>query len=127
MHELAVCQALIEQVENIVLARNAREVIEINVQIGPLSGVEPNLLQQAFSIACAGTLADGARLTLATQPIRVSCRTCGQITDAQPARLVCGHCGDWRTTIVSGDDLLLTTVEVAVEPAPESGKAVIQH
>jgi hydrogenase nickel incorporation protein HypA/HybF len=127
MHELAVCQALIEQVESIALARHACEVIEINVQIGPLSGVEPELLKQAFSVACAGTLADGAQLNLASMPIRVCCKTCGEVTDALPARLVCGQCGDWRTTIVSGDDLLLTTVEVTVESGPGIASPATQH
>jgi Zn finger protein HypA/HybF involved in hydrogenase expression len=37
MHELAVCKALINQAEDIAQARNAREVIEINVQTGPHS------------------------------------------------------------------------------------------
>lgn len=127
MHELSVCQALIKQVEHIALTRNAREVIEINVQIGPLSGVEPRLLQQAFSIACAGTVADGAQLNLTSMPVSVRCRSCDQVTDVLPTRLVCGHCGDWRTSIISGDDLLLTTVELASAIEPSFRNAGIQH
>jgi hydrogenase nickel incorporation protein HypA/HybF len=123
MHELSVCQALLDQVEGIAHDRNACEVTEINVRVGPLSGVEPELLQQAFRIACAGTLAEGARLNLSSMPIRVHCRTCGAETEAVPARLVCGECGDWRTRLVSGDDLLLTTVELSVAPAPADRKA----
>jgi hydrogenase nickel incorporation protein HypA/HybF len=123
MHELSVCQALIDQVEGIARDRNAREVTEINVLIGPLSGVEPVLLQQAFSVASAGTLADGARLNLSTMPVRVHCRTCGAETEALPARLICGECGDWRTNLVSGDDLLLTTVELYAAPAPPDRQA----
>ena len=120
MHELSVCQALLDQVEGIARDRNAGEVTEINVQIGPLSGVEPILLQQAFRIASAGTLAEGARLNLSTMPVRVHCRSCGAETTAMPARLVCAACGDWRTTLVSGDDLLLTTIELS---APAERKA----
>jgi hydrogenase nickel incorporation protein HypA/HybF len=118
MHELAVCQALIDQVTGIASSRNAREVIEINVQIGPLSGVEPHLLQQAFSVASAGTLAEGAALNLTTMPVQVRCQQCHRVTTALPSRLVCGHCGDWRTRVVSGDDLLLTTVELSTAGIP---------
>jgi hydrogenase nickel incorporation protein HypA/HybF len=127
MHELSVCQALIQQVEKVALARNARVVIEINVQIGPLSGVESRLLQQAFSIACAGTIADGARLNLTSMPVSVRCRSCDQVSNVLPTRLVCGHCGDWRTSIISGDDLLLTTVEIATAVEPPIRSAGIQH
>ena len=54
MHELAICQALIEQVEAIARERLARRVGTVCVSIGPLSGVEPRLLEQAFPVASAG-------------------------------------------------------------------------
>lgn len=111
MHELAICQALIDQVEAVAREHRARRVNEIFVEIGPLSGVEPPLLEQAFDIACAGTVADGAKLVISTLPVRVSCRECGAITTALPSRLVCGVCGDWRTQLVSGDELLLASLE----------------
>ena len=40
MHELAICQSLIDQVEVIAVERNAQCVTTIVVAIGPLSGVE---------------------------------------------------------------------------------------
>jgi len=39
MHELAVCQALMEQVENIAFEEQAAQVMAIHLGIGPLSGV----------------------------------------------------------------------------------------
>jgi hydrogenase nickel incorporation protein HypA/HybF len=112
MHELAVCQALIEQVETIAGERHAQRVDTICVSIGPLSGVEPRLLEQAFPVASAGTVADGASLELDCLPVRVRCRQCDHLTDALPSRLVCGNCGDWQTELVSGDELILSRVEL---------------
>ena len=112
MHELAVCQALIEQVEGIARERLAQRVDTICVSIGPLSGVEPRLLEQAFPVASAGTVADGARLELDCLPVRVRCQQCDQVTDALPSRLVCGNCSDWHTELVSGDELILSRVEL---------------
>jgi len=117
MHELAVCQALLDQVEELARQRRSGAVVEINVEIGPLSGVEPELLRQAFSIARAGTLADGARLVLTSMPVQVHCELCDHTTEVQPARLVCAHCGNWRTRVISGDELLLTTVELDMAAA----------
>lgn len=111
MHELSVCQALIDQVESVAREHRACQINEIFIEIGPLSGVEPPLLEQAFDIASAGTVADGAKLMIRTLPVRVSCRECGAITTALPSRLVCGVCGDWRTQLVSGDELLLASLE----------------
>ena len=46
------------------------------------------------------------------QAIRVECLTCGEQTDASVNRLVCAACGDYRTQLVSGDELLLKSIEL---------------
>jgi hydrogenase nickel incorporation protein HypA/HybF len=112
MHELAVCQALMEQVEQIATKQRAVSVVRIVLQIGPLSGVEADLLQQAFPFASAGTVAEGCELDILAQPIQVRCDLCGMISDATANNLVCGECGDWHTTLISGDEMLLQTVEL---------------
>ena len=119
MHELAVCQALIDQVEEIALRERADQVLSIHLGIGPLSGVEPHLLEQAFSIARAGGVAAGAELLIDNLSVQVSCDQCGQTTDALPARLLCGACGNWRTRLVSGDELQLLHVELVRQSGNE--------
>jgi hydrogenase nickel incorporation protein HypA/HybF len=42
----------------------------------------------------------------------VRCETCGAESVALPNRLVCGACGDWHTRLVSGDEMLLASVEL---------------
>ena len=112
MHELSVCQALISQVEGIARQHRATAVHRINVHIGPLSGVEPDLLLQAFSLASAGTVAQDSRLDIERLPIRVHCESCGADTGAKLNKLVCGACGDWHTRLVSGDEMLLASIEL---------------
>ena len=60
----------------------------------------------------AGTLAEAAELAIETAAIRVRCETCGEETEAAPNRLLCGSCGDWHTRVVSGDELMLMSVEL---------------
>jgi hydrogenase nickel incorporation protein HypA/HybF len=103
---------MLSQVMDIVRQQQARTVTCILVQIGPLSGVEPSLLAQAFPIASAGTPAAGARLVLESLPVRVRCEQCGAESDALPNRLLCGACGDYHTRLLSGDELLLASVEL---------------
>jgi hydrogenase nickel incorporation protein HypA/HybF len=74
--------------------------------------VVPELLEQAFSIARAGTIAEQAELLSEPQPIRVRCSQCDAESDASVSRLVCGVCGDYRTRLLSGDELLLASVEL---------------
>lgn len=122
MHELYVCQALIEQVETIAREKKADWIETIYLGIGPLSGVEPRLLEQAFFIARAGTVADDAELVITSLPIRVSCHQCGHVTDVLPARLVCGDCGHWHTQLISGDELQLERVELVRQTTEEKAE-----
>ncbi len=125
MHELSVCQALITQVEAVAKQHHAIEVRAIRVQIGPLAGVEPDLLQHAYLVARAGTLAQDARLVIDRLPIRVHCDRCGKDSQATASSLVCLHCGDWHTRLASGDEMLLASVEFATSSemqAAEGGK-----
>lgn len=117
MHELSVCQDLVTQVEQIALQNRAR-VCSITLRIGPLSGVEPALLEQAYPLAVAGTSLSAARLVIESLPVRVHCRSCLKDSDAAPNRMLCAHCGDWRTELLSGDELLLSSVELNRDLVP---------
>jgi hydrogenase nickel incorporation protein HypA/HybF len=112
MHELAICQALIRQVTELADERSAVSVSDIHVSIGPLAGVEPQLLQNAFPIAAAATIADGAVLHIEDMAVRVYCPDCDVESEVAVNRLLCGQCGGWQTRLVSGDELLLARVEL---------------
>ena len=110
MHELSICQALISEVEAVARSEHAISVSDIYVSVGFLSGVEPPLMQHAFPLAAAGTVASEATLHLEATAVRVSCGECGKESDVPANRLVCRCCGDWRTQLISGDELLLQRV-----------------
>lgn len=124
MHELSVCQALLGQVESIARREGAASVTAIHLAIGPLSGVEAELLARAWPLAAAGTIAEAAELMLTASEVRVACTVCGSETAAAANRLICGECGDWRTRLVSGDEMLLTRLELERRPATrDTGRA----
>lgn len=116
MHELSVCQALIDQVEQVAREQHAARVSAVHLSVGPLSGVEPQLLEHAYPLAAAGSIAAAATLHIDAAPIRVYCDQCEQESSATASSLVCAGCGNWRTTLVSGDELLLTHIELFREP-----------
>jgi len=101
-----------EQVEQIALEHSAVRVTDIYLTIGPLSGVEPHLLEQAFPIAAADTVAKNARLTIDKSPVRVYCEECGKETIVAANRLLCGACGTWQTELRGGDEMILQRVEL---------------
>lgn len=115
MHELSVCQALIEQVTALATEHKAAGVEKVMVKLGPLSGVEATLLQRAYPIACAGTIAESSELVIEPEAVKIACTTCGQETEVTVNRLLCGACGDWRTRLISGDEMLLSSVSMITD------------
>jgi hydrogenase nickel incorporation protein HypA/HybF len=116
MHEFAVCQDMLQQIESIATKEQASAVDIVTVRIGPLSGIEAHLLSQAFPLAAAGTVAEEAELVIEALPIKVKCQQCGAETEAKPNRLICGQCGDYHTQLLSGDEMLLASLELVKEP-----------
>ncbi len=110
MHELAVCQGLMQQVARVAREQHATRILSITVRIGNLSGVEPALLESAFPMASAGTLAADSTLIVERSEVRVRCLECGAESPAQHTRLLCGSCGGWRVQVLCGEELLLARV-----------------
>ena len=90
----------------------ARAVGRIVLQVGRLSGVEPPLLQRAFEVARAGTLAAAADLEIRDGPVVVECRQCGGRGEAAVNRLLCADCGAWQVQVVEGEELLLLKLDI---------------
>ena len=112
MHELSVCMSLMQQLEAIAQEREATSIVRVELEIGVLSGVEPDLLANAWPIASAGTIAEDAELRIETGELVVECSTCGAQTKARPNRLTCGECGNYQTRVISGEEMTLLRVEL---------------
>lgn len=110
MHELSLCDGLMSQVVAIAAQNNALSVESITLQIGALSGVEPLLLETAFSLVKAGTIAAQAQLIMQTSPVIVFCQKCGAQSEVAPNCLLCNACQSHETKLVSGDELILASV-----------------
>jgi hydrogenase nickel incorporation protein HypA/HybF len=113
MHELSICQALLAQVKEIAQTHGATGVTQIIVAVGPLSGVEPSQLVEAFQWARAGSCAAQAELTFEQTVVRVRCIECGAESACPANCLLCGECRGFRTQVISGDELRLLRVELS--------------
>lgn len=121
MHELSVCLALLDQVRSIAREHGATQVERILLHVGPLSGVEPSLLKNAYPLAAAGTIAESAVLDIELIAVRVQCNACGAETRVEANRLVCGRCGGFRTRVTGGDEMLLASLELRIPDKPDGG------
>lgn len=112
MHEYAIVQSLLNQVEVELCARRGTAVHSIDVRLGELSGVEPELLSRAFETFRAHTVCDGATLRLDRVNAKWGCPRCGRpIPRGQP--LQCPDCLR-PARLVQGSEIVLDRIELEV-------------
>jgi hydrogenase nickel incorporation protein HypA/HybF len=112
MHEASIVAALLERVEAEARARGATSVARVHLELGELSGVEPELLGRAFEVFREPTLARAAELAISTVPARWRCPRCARDI-ARGARLACPDC-QTPARLVAGDEIVLARLEMEV-------------
>jgi hydrogenase nickel incorporation protein HypA/HybF len=110
MHELGLCEAIVEAVER---RAQGRRVTGVRVRVGTLHRVVEPALDQAFMMAATGTVAEDAEVELVVVPVRVHCHTCGQETESEDPLAVCGKCSSDDVEITGGNELLLESIRLA--------------
>ena len=118
MHELSLCEDIIDQLTALTRRHGAKGVARVSVRIGALAGVEPLLLEQAFQSARIDTVAERAEFHTEWVKTRVSCLACGMDAETAPNDLRCPACGSHDTKLTRGEELTLASVELLV-PEPE--------
>lgn len=123
MHERSLVQSLIRQVESIVAEQGAAKATEIEVSIGPLSGVEPLLVQEAYELLSPDSQLAGARLVIHSSNLEVVCRHCDNRFVLESFRFRCPACQSGEIEITSGEDFRLLRITIEEEcDHPTAGK-----
>jgi len=121
VHELSICQALLDQVSLVARDLRSERIEKVVIAIGPLAGVAPGLMASAFAVMKIGSRAAQAALIIESAAVEVECTFCGTISAAVPNRLICAGCGGYRTRVVAGRELRLLRVEMGpADPPPAS-------
>jgi hydrogenase nickel incorporation protein HypA/HybF len=117
MHEESLVRSLLHQVEELAQQHHATEVEDIEVEIGPLSGVESLLVREAFERLKDGFKWPNCTLTISVVGLMVFCNQCSGEFELFDYRFVCAHCGSTSLRILSGDAFRLLNVRMQIENA----------
>jgi len=120
MHEFALAEGILDVVERECRDHPGCRVTGVELEIGRLRQVEVETLRFVFEIAAAESVAAGAKLVIDERPIIVDCPACGARSEVEPPWLVCPQCHAGQTALVSGNQLLVRSLELE-EPQPDSG------
>jgi hydrogenase nickel incorporation protein HypA/HybF len=109
MHELSLAQSVVDAV----LERLPDAVISsVVLQVGKLSGIAPDALRFCFELVTVDTALSGAVLEISQPDGLARCQDCQEDFELDSLILLCA-CGSADVQIVSGDQLLISSVKVA--------------
>ncbi|OEV29915.1 hydrogenase nickel incorporation protein HypA [Streptomyces nanshensis] len=109
MHEMSIAVAMVEQVTETPAADGCHAVSAVRLRLGELAGVVAGSLRFCFSLACAGTVLEGAELLIEHVPGRARCEPCGaEWATGMPPQLCCPQCEGGKAELVSGRELQIT-------------------
>ena len=112
MHELSIVASLFEILEEKALEKGSKKIISVKLQVGKLSGVVPEFLITAFDMYKKNTIAHDAELEIEDVPLKIQCKSCGQIMTKDDFVFICQYCGSQNLDTLSGTELLLEKMEL---------------
>ncbi len=115
MHEFSIVDSLLHLAEEHAAKNNANKVTKLEIKIGVLSGVEPELLKTAFETFKEGTICENAEFIMKTQPVIVKCKQCGFEGELKKNEYLCPQCKSGELEIIDGEDMYLMSLELESE------------
>ena len=111
MHEVSLIRTIFNTLEAEFPKEEVEQISAIDLKIGLLSNVEPQLMQNAFD---AVTQVDdkfiGVKLNIETVPIEIHCTSCNTNTLIEQYKFACSSCGQPNNNVVKGTELLIHRV-----------------
>ena len=112
MHELSLCQAIVDTVRQ---HADERPVRRVQVRIGHLRQVVPDSLLFSWEVMTADTELAGSALELEQVVAVVACRRCGARTELDVPLMVCSRCEGHDVEVVQGEELQIVAIDVVEE------------
>ena len=119
MHELSIAQSIVTIAVEHLPPEPSATVRSVRVKIGELAGVVPDSLEFCFSAVTAGTRLEGAHLEIERVAARARCSSCGTTSAVDGFAFLCEHCGGAGLTLIEGDELQVTELELDEEQPEE--------
>ncbi len=116
MHEMTLAISAIKSVIEFAGDNGIDEIDTVVLEIGELSLVVPQYMEDAFYAAVPGTMLEHTKLRMDIVPGNGVCRECGRVYNIIEHRGRCPRCGSESKDILSGEEFNIKELLV-----PEDG------
>lgn len=112
MHEMALCEGIVQIVEDEARRHPFSRVKAVCLEIGALSHVAPEAMKFCFEAVAARTIAAGATLEIVELPGIAWCMACSKSVEIKQRYEPCPSCGGYQLQVTAGDEMRVRELEV---------------
>lgn len=112
MHELSIAMQIVEILEEEVKKHDAQRVSAVHLDIGTLSGVEPDALKFAMEEAVRNSVAAHAELFYHIIEAVAVCEDCCHEFKTDDYFKVCPYCNSLNTSFLKGKELKIKSIDI---------------
>jgi len=112
MHELAIVEALLEQVGRVQEAHGGGRVSGTTVRVGKWRKVVPEVFRFHYDVLTREGTLSGSRLEIIEVDATALCASCGTLFAVEDSYIVCPECSALGGSLVTGDELELVSVDL---------------
>ncbi len=111
MHELSLIENMLDQLEGMKKLHGLKEITDVHLSVGELSGVDARFLRSSFDLFVPSTAWSHLKMHLTTEPWVVRCRDCGLEQEIMELNNQCKQCGSQSTETLRGTEFLIQRIE----------------
>ena len=114
MHELGIVFSIINEVDAIAEKNKVKEVNEVTLEIGEVSGVIPSYLTDCWKWACLhrSKYMKNCSLSIITLKAKTFCESCESTYETVKYGRKCPNCGSDKTYILTGRETNIKDIKV---------------
>ena len=116
MHELSICQSILNAIETEFDNKGIENIREIHLKVGMLACIEPEILKNVFQFIKADTAFQSSELFIHVIEVSAWCKNCGNTFKVEKYIFVCPACGEPASNITEGRELLISKI-ILEEPS----------
>ncbi|AEG17484.1 hydrogenase maturation nickel metallochaperone HypA [Methanobacterium paludis] len=131
MHELSMADAMVKTVLDVAEKNNATEIIEVTIEVGKLTMLNPEQLKFLLDVLVENTLLEGSKINIEEVSVEIKCNACDYVgsanmegSDHYLAIIKCPKCSGRDVEITAGRECNVKKIRIEQDDDLESDDPV---
>ena len=112
MHEINIVRQVMRTVEEFAKENQVSDIREIVLDIGELSLVIPEYVEEIYPVVAKGTMFEDIKLIIDVIPGLAQCSECDEVFNVIEHNGYCPNCGSFEKEVLTGKDFNIREIHI---------------